>query len=85
MAKLETEITVHIRDLPEVQQVLAECRELRDAARDYVRKCPADPDTNATFHAAHQRLLAAIAVLSPDGVAVGDHQTSSAHTPGGKP
>lgn len=70
MAKLETEITISVRDLPEVQQVLTECRELRDAAQEYMRACPADPDTTAAFYAAHVRLLAAIAALSADGVSV---------------
>lgn len=71
MAKLETEITVNVRDLPEVQQTLNECRELRDAAQEYMRTCPADPDTTPAFYAAHERLRAAIAALTPaDGVPV---------------
>jgi hypothetical protein len=69
VAKLETEITVSVRDLPEVQQTLNECRELRDAAQEYMRTCPACPDTTPAFYAAHERLRAAIATLTPaDGV-----------------
>jgi hypothetical protein len=68
VAKLETEITINVLDLPEVQQVLGECKELREAAREYMRVCPADPDSTPGFQAATERLRAAIAALTPDGV-----------------